>query len=197
MHGRRYQAAYPAKFLSALYFCQKLTEGIATMNQNKEADRPERVHEDQRWINFEDKLKRWGTGFLIIFILSGMAGVFSKGYFSEGRAGDGTTQIIYERFGRVLSSMDMKITYVSSGTEMSRISLGRDFMENYEVLTLHPQPFRAFSDGRKLILEYHLLIPARQQTIWLGLQPRKAGAGRTFVTVDGNKPLSFFQLVYP
>lgn len=167
------------------------------MNQNKEAERPERVHEEQRWINFEDRLKTWGTGFLIIFVLSGMAGVFSKGYFSEGRAGDGTTQVIYERFGRVLSGMDMKITYMSSGTEMSRISLGGDFMENYEVLTLHPQPFRAFSDGRKLILEYHLLIPAGQQTVWLGLQPRKAGAGRTFVTVNDNKPVSFFQLVYP
>lgn len=164
------------------------------MNQNKW---PEHVKEKQRWINFEDGLKKWGTMFLILFVLSGMAGVFSKGYLSEGHAGYGKTQIEYERFGRVISNMDMKITFMPSNQEMSRVSLGGDFMDNYQILTVHPQPYRAYSEDKKLILEYHIKNPQREQSVWLGLQPRTAGAGRTLITVDDNKPVSFFQLVYP
>ncbi|MEN4981158.1 hypothetical protein ABEI05_23985 [Erwinia billingiae] len=164
------------------------------MNQN---NAPDHVKEKQRWINFEGALKQWGTMLLTLIVLSGMAGIFSKGYLSEGHARDGNTHVEYERFGRVISDMDMKITFMPSGSEMSRVSLGGDFMDNYEILTLHPQPFRAYSDGKKLILEYNLMNPVKEQTIWLGLQPRTAGAGRTLITVDDNKPVSFFQLIYP
>ncbi|MEA5105624.1 hypothetical protein [Pantoea sp. S18] len=175
----------------------QLTEGMAPMNDRNDDNTPDHINENYTWIKVDNSLKKWGTLILILIVLSGVAGVFSKGYLSKGYARDVSTRIEYERFGRVISNMDMKIIFAPSDQEISRVTLGGDFMDNFEVLTLHPQPFRAYSDGKKLILEYHLIKPIREQTLWLGVQPRTAGAGRTLVTVDGNKPISFFQLVYP
>lgn len=44
----------------------------------------------------------------MLIVLSGMAGFFSKRYLSKGYARDMSTRIEYERFGRVISNMDMK-----------------------------------------------------------------------------------------
>ncbi|UDQ78713.1 hypothetical protein LJN55_14695 [Erwinia rhapontici] len=169
------------------------------MSEKNERRENEIVHEKKQWINFEYRLKKCGSWFLILFVLCGMAGLFSKGYLSEGHISDraGTMTIEYERFGRVISDADMKITFTPTGIGVTRVTLGGDFTENYELLTLHPQPLRALTDGTKLILEFQQVPSSHSQSVWLGLQPRRAGVGRTIVTLGDGAPISFFQLVYP
>lgn len=160
---------------------------------------PRGVDERPRWIAVEQKIRAWGTLFLFIFTFAGTLGVFSKGYLSDGVAQDraGNLSVEYERFGRIISDMDMKITWQGSGASVSTLTLGGEFMDRYEVLTLNPRPQRAYSRDNQLILEYPATDAQHPHTLWIGLQPRQAGVGRATFRVDRNDPVTLFQLIYP
>jgi len=160
---------------------------------------PRGVDERPRWIAIEQKIRAWGTLLLFIFTCAGALGLFSKGYLSEGVVANSTgdLSVEYERFGRIISDMDLKVTWRGSGGTGSTLTLGGDFMDRFEVLTLHPRPLRAYSRDSQLILEYPASDAQHIHTLWIGVQPRQAGVVRATFRGDRKEPVPLSQLIYP
>lgn len=155
------------------------------------------VEEKIEWLLFESRLRRGGTALLVLFVVAGFIGLFSKGYISEGVKHSGSISAEYERFGRVISDMSMKVTVNTAKMKSYTVSLDGDFMDKFEVLTLHPAPVRTFTQGSTLYMEYHASPATQEQVIWLGMQPREAGSAKVRVLLDGQDAFTFRQFIYP
>lgn len=77
-----------------------------------------------------------------LIVISALAGLFSHGFLSDRtqETGDKQLQVHYERFGRLQSDMALAITVRAPKHEQLVITLGGDFMQQYEIRTLQPQP---------------------------------------------------------
>lgn len=136
---------------------------------------------------------------MILLVILGACGLFSKGVLSDSRARspDGTIQVEFERFGRVESSMDMRIRYNGPVTDRFNITIGGGALDNLQIQTLQPQPLEAVTIGSNLRLTFSARDTGADHAIWLGLQPRNPG--RVQVTVHGgdHPPARFTQWIYP
>lgn len=157
------------------------------------------IKEDLRWVRREWLIQRAGEYLLILLVVLGACGLFSKGVLSDSRARspDGTIQVEYERFGRVESSMDMRIRYNASTGDRFSITIGGGALDNLQIQTLQPQPLEAVTTGSDLRLTFSARDTGPDHAIWLGLQPRNAG--RIHVTLHGgdHAPAHFTQWIYP
>lgn len=187
--------------------CVILIQGVRNMrqenddmsSQSKDNDTRARqpVEEKTEWLRFESGVRRWGAVFLFMFVAAGASGILSKGYFSEGYKRSGNLSVEYERFGRVISDMSMKVMVNVRDKKTYTLALHGDFMDAFEVLTLHPAPVRTYSEGNALKIVYNVNPATEQQAIWLGIQPREAGMRNIHVSLDDQDSLSFRQFIYP
>ncbi|MDX6022095.1 hypothetical protein SIL08_17615 [Scandinavium sp. V105_16] len=164
-------------------------------DNNAQGSQP--VDEKIEWLHFESGVRRWGTLFLFIFVVAGGIGLLSKGYISQGYKRSGNLSVEYERFGRIISDMSMKITVNTQDKKTYTVVLDGDFMDTFEILTLHPVPVRTYSDGAALKMVYNVKPGIDQQVIWLGTQPRKAGMGNIRISLDDQDSIPFRQFIYP
>ncbi|NTZ47697.1 hypothetical protein FCM30_18320 [Lelliottia aquatilis] len=170
---------------------------MSSHNKDNDTRASQPVDEKTEWLRFESGVRRWGAVFLFIVVVVGASGILSKGYFSEGYKRSGNLSVEYERFGRVISDMSMKVMVNTRDKMTYTVALNGDFMDTYEVLTLHPDPVRTYSEGTALKIVYNVNPGTEQQAIWLGIQPREAGMGNIHVSLDDQDSLSFRQFIYP
>ena len=157
------------------------------------------VQEDMRWQRRENTLQRIGEVILIVLVLLGACGLFSKGYLSEGHqtAPDGSVSVEYERFGRVKSNMNLTIRLPHQSKGEFSLRIGSNAMDSLQVQTLQPQPLRAVTTGSELILTFSSHDMNSAHTVWLGLQPQAAGKIPMRVGLEGREPALFSQWIYP
>lgn len=157
------------------------------------------VKEKPFWLNFEYRVRQTGFVILLLIVFGAFLGVFSKGYFSEQRVmnKEDNLSIEYERFNRLMSDVQLKIHVKSAAGQGQKITLSGDFMANYRIDSLLPEPDNMYSHNGKLVIEYEPTIADISQTIWLSLTPLKAGAFTSLVTVNQGSELTVRQYVYP
>jgi len=169
------------------------------VKQDHTVSRNSPIKEDLRWIRREWLIQRAGEYLLILIVILGACGLFSKGVLSDGhaRSPDGTLQVEYERFGRVESNMDMRIRFNAPVNDRFNVTIGGGALDNLQIQTLQPQPLEAVTMGSDLRLTFSARDTGPDHAIWLGLQPRNAG--RIHVTVHGgdHPPARFTQWIYP
>jgi len=157
------------------------------------------IKENFRWVRREWLIQRAGEYLLILLVILGACGLFSKGVLSDSstRSPDGTIQVEYERFGRVESNMDMRIRYNAPTGDRFSVTIGGGALDNLQIQTLQPQPLEAVTTGSDLRLTFSARDTGPDHAIWLGLQPRNAG--RIHVTIHGGdpSPARFTQWIYP
>ncbi|MGK3144358.1 hypothetical protein [Pantoea sp. C2G6] len=160
-------------------------------------DRP--IKDDIRWIRREWLIQRVGEYLLIMVVILGACGLFSKGVLSNGsaRSPDGAIQVEYERFGRVESNMDMTIRIKSPPAARFSVTLGNGALENLQIQTLQPQPLEAVTMGHDLRLTFSSQDSGPDHAIWLGLQPRNPGRVAVSVSSGDHPPARFTQWIYP
>lgn len=163
------------------------------------ANKSSPVVEKPRWLNFEFLLRRIGFAFLLLIVVAALAGAFSRGYLSESTLAndDRSLTLHYEKFNRLMSDMDMKITSVTAAGKRNRIVLAGDFMEGYRIDTLQPQPDKMYSLNGRMILEYPQPAVGSEQTLWLSLTPMKIGAIKSTIAIDNGPEITFQQFIYP
>jgi len=157
------------------------------------------IKEDLRWVRREWLIQRAGEYLLILLVILGACGLFSKGVLSDtsARSPDGTLQVDYERFGRVESNMDMRIRYNAPVADRFNVTIGGGALDNLQIQTLQPQPLEAVTIGSDLRLTFSARDTGPDHAIWLGLQPRNPG--RIHVAINGgdHPPVRFTQWIYP
>lgn len=163
------------------------------------ANKSSPVVEKPFWLNFEYQLRRVGFILLLLIVVAALAGLFSRGYLSEATRtnDDRSLTLHYEKFNRLLSDMDMKISSVIPAGKRNRIVLGGDFMEGFRIDTLQPQPDKMYSLNGEVVLEYPPSAAGVEQTLWLSLTPMKFGAIKSTLAIDNGSPIVFQQFIYP
>lgn len=159
------------------------------------------VKEDMRWQKKESKIQRLGQYLLIMVVLAGAAGLFSKGWLSDRiiTAKDGAFSVKYERFGRVKSHMAMTINTANTAAlkhNRFSVTLTSDALDDMQIQTLQPQPLEAWSAGNQLTLLFSSHDVAGH-AVWLGVQPQSAGKITLKVGVNALQPVVISQWIYP
>lgn len=151
------------------------------------------------WLSFEFQLRRMGFALLLAIVIAAMVGLFSRGYISDARIANdsGTLRIDYEKYSRLMSDVDMKITSSQIRENRNHIILGGDFMDSFRIDTLQPQPDKMYSLNGKMVLEYSVSAPGSEQTLWLSLTPMKFGATHSTVAIDNGPEITLHQFIYP
>lgn len=151
------------------------------------------------WLRVENAARQYGFVLLVLLLLAGFCGLFSKGIFSNASVAnpDGTLRAEYQRFGRSQSDMDLKLTLTVLPSESYTVTLGGQFMDYFEINTLYPQPWRFTRQNGGMTLEFHELPHGGTHTLWLSIQPRNAGKVRSTLQVNHSQPVSITQYVYP
>jgi hypothetical protein len=157
------------------------------------------VVEHLLWLRVENVARQYGFVLLVLLLLAGFCGLFSKGVLSNGAAvnTDGTLHADYERFGRSQSDMDLKLTMQVPPGESYTVTLGGQFMDTFEINALYPQPWRFSSQNGSMTLEFHDQPEGGTHTLWLSVQPRSAGKVKTALRVNQLPPVTITQFVYP
>ncbi|HEY2452025.1 MAG TPA: hypothetical protein VGI71_05300 [Scandinavium sp.] len=151
------------------------------------------------WLRVENAARQYGFVLLVLLLLAGFCGLFSKGVLSNTAAvnSDGTLHTDYERFGRSQSDMDLKLTMKVPPGESYTVTLGGQFMDTFEINALYPQPWRFSSQNGSMTLEFHDQPEGGTHTLWLSVQPRSAGKVKTALRVNQLPPVTITQFVYP
>lgn len=96
-----------------------------------------------------------------------------------------------------MNDVQLDITFKSAAGKTQKITLSGDFMDNYRIDSLLPEPDNMYSHNGELIIEYEYPIADTSTTLWLSLTPLKAGIFTSHVAVNNRSELSFRQYVYP
>lgn len=157
------------------------------------------VKEKPHWLQFEFVVRQIGFVVLWLIILCALAGVFSKGYFSDQRVlnKDDNFSVEYERFNRLMNDVQLKVNFAPTSGKSQQIKLSGDFMDNYRIDNLLPEPDKMYSRNGELIIEYSPSVADASQTLWFSLTPLKVGIFTSHVELNNRSELTFRQFVYP
>ncbi|KKY85530.1 hypothetical protein [Leclercia sp. UBA2479] len=157
------------------------------------------VDEDRFALQFESLCHRFGLIFLLIIVVAALAGFFSNGYFSETiqKSPNNILQVHYERFGRLQTPVQVKISLHLQNSQRLTLRLGQDYMTHFETENIWPQPDEMRSDGTDIVLVYNEVTPQQPFTVWLYTTPDQPGKAVTTVSVNNEPGIRFWQFIYP
>lgn len=157
------------------------------------------VKENPFWLTFEACVQKYGAVLLTFIVIAALCGAFSEGFLSKKtrQSGDQKLAVHYERFGRLQSDMNMTVTALSPAHQRVVITLDGDFMQQYEIRTLQPQPTSMSSENGALRLEYTGVRPGAAFDVWLGLTPLLPGRSTQQISMDGAQSVAIGQFIYP
>lgn len=166
---------------------------------NQEKQEVPRISENERALRFEYQFRRFGVVLLTFVIMAALAGVFSNGYFSAASKQNATAtlRIHYQRFGRLMSAMDINIEVQKVTAQQLTISFGDTLLPRFQIGDIRPEPDKMYSRGGTLYLVYNQATPHLPLSLWLSVTPRQAGRMTNVVRINDRPPLSFSQFIYP
>nr|MBA2815436.1 hypothetical protein [Candidatus Pantoea persica] len=169
------------------------------MSDNENQSRHYLIKENMRWQRIEWRIQHAGFVLLLLIVLAGAAGLFSKGWLSNQSATspDARLSVEYERFGRRESNMDLTLRLKQLSGDSYEVRLRGPQLDNIQLQTLQPQPDEAWSTGDSLMLRWHRRADQQEATVWIGTQPQEFGRYHLTVTLDETSSVRFSQFVYP
>ncbi|MCZ4059145.1 hypothetical protein O3W44_08720 [Pantoea sp. LMR881] len=169
------------------------------MSNDEQRSRDYPVKESMWWQRFEWRVQRFGYLILVLIMIAGACGAFSKGFISNQNASssDGRLQVRYERFGRLDSTMDISMHLTQLQGKEYQITLQGQQLDDLQIQTLQPQPDEAWSDKNTLILRWHPRSNQQNATVWLTAQPKSYGRFPLTIQLDDRSKVNITSLVYP
>ncbi|MCT4701086.1 hypothetical protein MUA02_03595 [Enterobacteriaceae bacterium H20N1] len=156
------------------------------------------VEEDMRWQLKEWSLEKWGARCLMALVALALMGAFSDGWLSQTTTAnpDGTLSVEHQRIMRAMSDENFTLRVKLDTGQPTVLTLGQDFMDNFEIQNLHPQPFITHTSLHEMVLTW----PAnsgKEQALWLTVQPQSAGHFTSTIRLKGAEPVTLSQWVLP
>lgn len=169
------------------------------MSNDEQRSRDYPVKEDMLWQRLEWHIQRFGYAVLVLIVIAGACGAFSKGFLSEQQvsSSDKRLQVEYERFGRRDSNMDISFHLHQLEGDHYQITLSGEQLGDLPIQTLQPQPDEAWSSANTLILRWQRRAGQQDATVWLTVQPQSYGRLPLAVQFDDHSQVKVTSLVYP
>lgn len=144
------------------------------------------------------RFERWGWYGLVLVVLLGLAGLFSRGPLSarEAHGSDGKISVEYQLFHRNGSSNAMKISVVGVPDSTTELELVGELMDGFSIETMQPEPVRASSGGQGL----KLWLPTDKEgraSVYLTLRGDGLGLFSTRLKSPGAQAVNFIQYILP
>ncbi len=157
------------------------------------------VKQSHAALQFEYNARRFGFVLLLLIIAAALSGLFSGGYFSEATKTNAanSVQVEYQRFGRLQSPVELKITLPGRSNAPLTLRIGGEYMARTQTDNIWPQPDEMHSEGGELVLIYQEAKPQKDFTVWLYTTPQQPGKTVTTVMLNNQPGLSFWQFIYP
>lgn len=151
------------------------------------------------WLHIEMLMQKGGAIILLLIVVAALGGLFSQGWLSAKTASsaDHALTVHYDRFARLQSDIDMQLTANPAQANRAVFTLGGDFMQDFEIRTLQPQPLKMYSQNGELVLEYARPQADKPFTVWLGLTPQGVGSSDAQISLNGAAPVAVKQFIWP
>lgn len=136
-------------------------------------------------------IQRVGWVMIFLFMLLALLGLFGEGPLSSRTVAPGDIKISYDRFGRFEHETAIKLE--SSGEDISSISLSEQYIRNFKVTKIVPEP------GNPVVSAGYInyTFPGHgNRHITLYLDPTDYGNSKGSIKVN-NYTISLAQTIYP
>lgn len=165
---------------------------------DEHASRSYPVQEDMRWQMKEWQLEKWGSFTLMVLVLLSLLGAFSDGWLSQKTITNrvGTLSVEYQRIMRSMSDENFIIRITSSTGQPTTLTLGQDFMDNFSIQSLQPQPLITHANQHEMVLTWPA-NDSKEQALWLTAQPQSSGHFTSRIRLNGAEPVTLDQWVLP
>lgn len=144
------------------------------------------------------RFERLGWYVLVLVVLMGLMGVFSRGLLSsrDVRSDDGKVRVEYEMFHRNGSTNSMKITLSSTPDTQVELGLAGQLMEGFSIETLQPIPLRSRSSSKGIRLWLQTDLDG-QATLYITLRGDGLGFHRSQISSPGTNGIKLVQFIFP
>ena len=144
------------------------------------------------------RFERCGWYLLVLLVLLGLAGLFSRGMLSsrDVRSEDGKLRVEYEMFHRNGSTNSMKISLRGSPEIMLELELAGELLEGFSIATLQPEPVhtRSSSEGIRLWVQTDT---QGQAIVYFTLRGDGLGLFHSSITSPGSSSVKLDQFIFP
>ncbi|WP_435947341.1 hypothetical protein [Dryocola sp. BD586] len=156
------------------------------------------VQEDMKWQLREWSLEKWGSRGLLALVLLAMLGAFSDGWLSQTTTSnaEGSLSVEHQRIMRAKSDESFTLRVKFATGQPAVLTLGQDFMDNFVIQSLQPQPLLTHASRHEMILTWPANM-GKEQALWLTVQPQSAGHFTSTIRLKGAEPVSLSQWVLP
>ncbi len=142
-------------------------------------------------------LERLGWGLLGVLVLSASLGLFGSGPISQtvAQAPDGNLKIEYQRFERNGASGHIKVSAQNGPDGKVWVVIGGDFLRNFTVESIQPEPLASESFGQGLRLQFR---PGSNGwvTAYFSVRSSEVGISVSEVRTDTSS-IKMTQYIYP
>jgi hypothetical protein len=156
------------------------------------------VREDMAYQVKVWRFERWGWYVLVLLVVLGLCGVFSRGplSFRDVHASDGKLRVQYEVFHRNGSTNPMVISVVGVPDALVEVELSGSLLDGSSVETMLPEPVRSSSAGEGLKL-WLQADPQGRANLYLTLRGDGLGMFSTQVKSPGASAVTLDQFILP
>jgi hypothetical protein len=144
------------------------------------------------------RFERLGWYLLVLLMLLGLAGLFSRGLLSsrEVRSEDGRVSVEYEMFHRNGSTNSMKISVSGAPESTIELELAGEMLQGFSIETLQPEPTRTRSSDQGIRL-WVQTDPQGQANLFITLRGDGLGLFRSRIVVPGTHDVNLTQFIFP
>ncbi|WP_414588716.1 hypothetical protein [Scytonema sp. PCC 10023] len=146
-------------------------------------------------------VERVGWGILAFVALAALVGLFGSGMLSNATVGSKKAPLWleYERFGRFQAPLRLRVHLGQSagGNGKVRVLLKRDYLENFQIQQVTPQPQSVEAGAKQLTYVFQVTEPNQPTAVTFYLQAEQVGLLSAQVGLPGKQPLHFSQFIYP
>lgn len=134
----------------------------------------------------------------MVLVVLATLGAFSDGRLIQKTAVnlDGTLSVEFQRFMRSMSDENFTIRVRTVAAEPTTLTLGRDYMDNFFIQSLQPQPLTTHVNQHEMVLTW-LASDGKELALWLTAQPQSTGHLISTIRLKGAEPVTLDQWVLP
>lgn len=144
------------------------------------------------------RFERVGWYLLVLCMLLGLLGLFSRGVISsqDARSDDGKVRVEYEMFHRNGSTNPMKISVRATPESTVELEIAGELLDGFSIETMQPMPQRMRSSGQGMRL--WLQADAQgQASVYLTLRGDGLGLFRSHLNAAGSNDVKLTQFIFP
>lgn len=160
------------------------------------------IDEDMDFQRASWKVQRAGWVLMLLFIITGLLGLFGNGPISSARAGDEASTLLveYDRFLRVHAPTAAMFRIGNDAAlpdSTVRLWVDRSWVSAFELRAITPEPDRAETSGTRLVYVFRVMPPVSELRITMDLEARKTGRINGVVGLTNGPAISISQFAYP